>query len=134
MDLLSQVMRLPYAKGLWARLPVGRVDLKVQYGIYPRPHYAYGVYWAAYLASCIGIPRITAIELGVAGGRGLVALEAACAEIGTFLGVKIDVVGFDAGEACRRQSTTATYPTSGTPDSTRWTKRRCEPSCNLPGW
>ena len=98
MDLLSQVMRLPYAKGLWARLPVGRVDLKVQYGIYPRPQYAYGVYWAAYLASCIGVPRITAIELGVAGGRGLVALEAACAEIGTFLGVKIDVVGFDAGE------------------------------------
>lgn len=98
MDLLSQVMRLPYVKGLWARLPVGRVDLKVQYGIYPRPHYAYGVYWAAYLASCIGVPRITAIELGVAGGRGLVALEAACAEIGTFLGVKIDVVGFDGGE------------------------------------
>ncbi len=51
-----------------------------------------------YLASCIGIPRITAIELGVAGGRGLLALEAACAEIGTFLGVKIDVVGFDGGE------------------------------------
>ena len=70
MDLLSHVMRLPYVKGLWARLPVGRVDLKVQYGIYPRPHYAYGVYWAAYLASCIGVPRITAIELGVAGGRG----------------------------------------------------------------
>ena len=98
MDLLSQVMRLPYAKGLWARFPVGRVDLKVQYGIYPRPHYAYGVYWAAYLASCIGVPRMTAIELGVAGGRGLLALEAACAEIGAFLGVKIDVVGFDGGE------------------------------------
>jgi len=98
MDLLSQVMRLPYAKGLWARWPVGRVDLKVRYGIYTRPQYAYGVYWAAYLASCIGVPRITAIELGVAGGRGLVALEAACAEIGESLGVAIDVVGFDAGE------------------------------------
>ena len=98
MGVLSQVMRLPYIKGLWTRIPVGPVDVKVQYGIYPRPEYAYGVYWAAYLASCIGIPRITAIELGVAGGRGLLALEEACAEIGTFLGVKIDVVGFDSGE------------------------------------
>ena len=38
------------------------------------------------------------IELGVAGGRGLLALEEASAEIGPFLGVKIDVVGFDSGE------------------------------------
>lgn len=91
-------MRLPYTKGLWVRFPVGPVDVKVQYGIYPRAHYAYGVYWAAYLASCLGIPRITAIEFGVAGGHGLLALEQACAEIASFLGLKIDVVGFDCGE------------------------------------
>ena len=91
-------MRLPYIKGIWARFPVGPIDTRVLYGIFPRPHYAYGVYWSAYLASCLGISRITAIEFGVAGGRGLLALEQVSAEIGAFLGVKIDVVGFDSGE------------------------------------
>jgi len=90
-------MRLPYAKHVWARYPVGSVDNKVEYGIYPYPHYAYGVYWSAQLAARLGIARITAIELGVAGGRGLLALETAAAEISAALDVTIDVVGFDAG-------------------------------------
>jgi hypothetical protein len=97
MNMLRQVMRLPYMQGLWARFPIGSVDDKVTYGIYPYPHYAYGVYWSAQLAARLGIPRITVIEFGVAGGRGLVALEAACTEIGAALGVATDVVGFDAG-------------------------------------
>ena len=75
MDLLYQMMRLPDVKGLWARFPVGPVDAKVHYGIFPRPHYAYGVYWAGYLASSLGIPRMTVIEPGVAGGRGAIAIS-----------------------------------------------------------
>ena len=51
-----------------------------------------------FLASRLKIPRISVIELGVAGGRGLVALERASAEIEKALGVGIDVVGFDTGE------------------------------------
>lgn len=98
MDLLKQVMRLPYTRGIWSRLPVGSVDNKVKYGIYPYAHYAYGVYWAAFLARQLTIPRITAVEFGVAGGRGLLALEQASVEIGAHLGVKVDVVGFDAGD------------------------------------
>ena len=97
MSLLSQLMRLPYVQGLWMRFPRGSVSNKVEYGIYPYAHYAYGVYWSAQLASRLGIPRITAIEFGVAGGRGLVALEACAAEIGEASGVTVDVVGFDAG-------------------------------------
>jgi len=97
MDLLRQFMRLPYSHGLWSKFPIGPVDKKVHYGIYPYPHYAYGVYWSAVLASRLGIPRITAIEFGVAGGRGLIALEQASREIGASVGVEIDVVGFDAG-------------------------------------
>src|SRR6185295_610455 len=97
MSLLRQLMRLPFIQGLWTRFPVGSVPDKVEYGIYPYAHYAYGVYWSAQLASRLGIPRITAIEFGVAGGRGLVALETCAAEIGNALGVTIDVVGFDAG-------------------------------------
>jgi len=98
MDLLSQVMRLPYSRGLWRRFPLGSVENKVKYGIYPYAHYAYGVYWSSFLARQLKIPRVTAIEFGVAGGRGLLALEQASREIGAHLGVEIDVVGFDSGE------------------------------------
>jgi hypothetical protein len=97
MDLLRHFMRLPYSHGLWCRFPIGSVAKKVQYGIYPYAHYAYGVYWSAVLASRLGMPRITAIEFGVAGGRGLVALEQCSSEIGAATGVEVDVVGFDAG-------------------------------------
>jgi len=102
MNLLKQVMRLPLAHGLWSRFPVGPVDLKVLHGIYPYPHYAFGVYWAAFNARQLGIPRITVIEFGVAGGRGLVALERASAEIERALGVEIDVLGFDSGSGMPR--------------------------------
>lgn len=97
MNLLRQIMRLPYVHGLWSRFPVGPVEAKVEYGIYRYPHYAYGVYWSAVLASRLGIPKITVVEFGVAGGRGLISLEAASGEIGAHVGVEIDVVGFDAG-------------------------------------
>jgi hypothetical protein len=97
MNLLNQLMRLPYVHGLWARVPIGSVRSRMYHGIFPYPHYAYGVYWSAFLARQLGISRITAVEFGVAGGRGLVALENASAEIAADLGVGIDVVGFDTG-------------------------------------
>jgi hypothetical protein len=50
------------------------------------------------LAARLKIPRITVIEMGVAGGRGLVALEQASIQIEKAIGVLIDVVGFDSGE------------------------------------
>jgi len=98
MGLLRHFLRLPYALGLWERFPVGPVPLRVFHGIFPYPQYAYGVYWSAMLAARLRLPRITVIELGVAGGRGLLALESASALIEKELGVGIDVVGFDSGE------------------------------------
>jgi hypothetical protein len=98
MSLLSQLSRLPYMLGLWERFPLGSVATRVHYGIFPYPYYAYGVYWSALLASRLKIPRISVVELGVAGGRGLVALENAAAQIEREVGVGIDVVGFDTGE------------------------------------
>jgi hypothetical protein len=91
-------MRLPYLHGLWERFPIGDVPTKVYWGLYPYPYYAYGVYWSAFLAKQLEIPRITTIEFGVSGGRGLLALENAATEIEKALGVGIDVVGFDSGE------------------------------------
>jgi|HubBroStandDraft_5_1064220.scaffolds.fasta_scaffold11233_2 hypothetical protein len=98
MALLRHLTRLPYVLGLWERFPFGSVDTRVHYGIFPYAQYAFGVYWGAVLAARLGIPRISVIELGVAGGRGLVALERASVEIEKALGVGIDVVGFDTGE------------------------------------
>lgn len=98
MSWLDKLMRIPLALGAWQRFPVGSVHSRVYHGIWPYPFYAYGVYWSAYLARQLGLPRITAIELGVAGGRGLLALENASTQIGQALGVTIDVVGFDSGE------------------------------------
>jgi hypothetical protein len=98
MDWIGQITRLPYARGLWKRFPVGPLDLRVKWGILPEyPAYAYGVYCAAQLAAGLGIARVSALELGVAGGRGLLALERIAAEVEQRFGVGIDVIGFDTG-------------------------------------
>lgn len=76
--------RLPYERRVWLSLM-------------RRPQYGYGVHRACQLASKLGITRITAVEFGVAGGNGLVAMETNAAEIAELTGVAVDVVGFDTG-------------------------------------
>ncbi|GAC1453981.1 MAG: hypothetical protein PVSMB6_09140 [Steroidobacteraceae bacterium] len=98
MNLLQHLTRVPFVLGLWSRVPLGSVQTRVLYGVFPYAQYAYGVYWSAMSAARLGIPRISVMELGVAGGRGLLALERASAEIERDLGVGIDVFGFDSGE------------------------------------
>ena len=93
-----QLLRLPGAYGLWARMPgLGSLEARVEHGVLPYPHYAFGVYWSALLAARLQLPRIAVIEFGVAGGNGLLALERVAAECEAELGVAIDVVGFDSG-------------------------------------
>jgi hypothetical protein len=48
-------------------------------------------------ARALGIDRISVLELGVAGGNGLLALEAAAEGAESLLGTQIDVFGFDTG-------------------------------------
>ena len=62
-----------------------------------RPGYIWGLLQAAHLAQNIGVERISAIEFGVAGGNGLVALERIAARLEPLFGVEIDVYGFDTG-------------------------------------
>jgi hypothetical protein len=62
-----------------------------------RANYLYGVLHAARLANVLGMPAISVIEFGVAGGRGLLALEQASRHAGDAFGVGIDVYGFDSG-------------------------------------
>jgi hypothetical protein len=67
-------------------------------GLPVRPNYTWCVLHAASIASRTGVPEISVLEFGVAGGNGLVALEAVATEAERVLGVGIRVFGFDTGE------------------------------------
>jgi hypothetical protein len=62
-----------------------------------RDEYTFGMKQAAALAKALGLAACTAIEFGVAGGNGLVAMEEAALEIERDTGVAFAVVGFDLG-------------------------------------
>jgi hypothetical protein len=96
--ILARLTQIPGARSLWSRFPFGSVDTRVRYGIFDRPHYAFGVYAAADLAKRLGLDAISVIELGVAGGRGLMALERIAKTVGNRLGIRIHVAGFDSGQ------------------------------------
>src|SRR6266851_8012973 len=96
--LLARLTQLPGARTLWNLLPVGSLETRLRYDIFDRPHYAHGVYSAADLARRLGVNAIQVIEFGVAGGKGLLALERIASLVEQKLGVKIAVCGFDTGE------------------------------------
>lgn len=95
--ILARVVRLPGARSLWLRVPIGSAHTRVLFDIWSRPHYAFGVYSAARLAKALGLPGVSVVEFGVAGGRGLLALEEIAREVGQALDCRIDVFGFDTG-------------------------------------
>lgn len=97
MDLLRHATRVPGVRGIWRRFPVGKVTSRVTFGIWERPHYAYGVFSAASMAVKLGLRAVTVVEFGVAGGRGLLALEDCAMRVGAHLGIEIAVYGFDMG-------------------------------------
>ena len=63
-----------------------------------KPMYLWGVLQAAALANVLKIGRIAVLELGVAGGFGLLSLEAAAMEVKTKTEIEIEVFGFNSGE------------------------------------
>lgn len=68
-----------------------------QWGLVDRPHYAFGILRAAVEARSLGYSSMTAIEFGVAGGNGLLALEEYATRVSKDSGIEIRVVGFDTG-------------------------------------
>lgn len=88
---------MPGFLSLWTKFPVGAFSTRVRFGASSRPHYAYGIYSAAELAKRLGLQSISVIELGVAGGNGLLAMEKIAKETADFFGISISVYGFDAG-------------------------------------
>jgi hypothetical protein len=85
--------------GLYNRLSSEASDpyFKIRTDGFRRNNYAYNVYYGALTAQSLGIPKISALEFGVAGGTGLIAMEECAREIGAALSIQIDVHGFDGG-------------------------------------
>jgi hypothetical protein len=79
------------------RSPFASFLTRLEWDAIDRPHYGYGLHQAARQADALGLTAISAFELGVAGGNGLVTLEALAAEVTAATGVRIEVYGFDAG-------------------------------------
>ena len=96
--LLTRLLSIPGARSLWVRYPLGDIPTRVRFGAFDRAHYAYGVYRAAELARSLKLPAISVIELGVAGGIGLLSLERISREIAGHFAIEISVFGFDSGE------------------------------------
>lgn len=88
-------MRFFYRAILKARL--GTWNSRVLFDALPYFQYATGLQVAARYAATFGEKRITAIEFGVAGGNGLLALADHARHIQRTTGVSVDVVGFDTG-------------------------------------
>lgn len=71
--------------------------MRAMWNALPYSQYAYGVHHAAVLAKRLGMTQVSVLEFGVAGGNGLVAMEAHAAEVSKRTGVEIQVYGFDTG-------------------------------------
>lgn len=69
----------------------------LEQGVQTRPQYLWGTLLAVRVAAALGLPRVAAIELGVAGGNGLLALERAAAAAQALSGIEVEVYGFDTG-------------------------------------
>ncbi|HWC85731.1 MAG TPA: hypothetical protein VG388_04280 [Solirubrobacteraceae bacterium] len=69
----------------------------LEQGVQTRPQYLWGTLLAVRVAAALGLPRVAALELGVAGGNGLLALESAAAAAAEISGVEVEVYGFDTG-------------------------------------
>jgi hypothetical protein len=69
----------------------------LEQGVDTRPQYLWGVLLAVRIAKALGLRRVAALEFGVAGGNGLLALERAGAAASALSGIDVEVYGFDAG-------------------------------------
>ena len=85
-------------KWLIRRYQLGSYEQRVRLGCTERPHYGFCLYNAALLARKLGHTRISVLEFGVAGGKGLLNLEYHAREIKQTLNMDIEIYGFDSGE------------------------------------
>ncbi len=85
-------------KEIVKKFEIGSYRTRFQMGAVERNHYAYCVYNAAILAKRLHYPRISVVEFGVAGGKGLLNLEYHAKAISELFDIEIEIYGFDTGE------------------------------------
>lgn len=83
---------------MWLKRCAASVHTREQWAISRRPAYLTGLVHAAGVARHEGYSTFTAVEFGVAGGNGLLALQDEALAVERELGVQIHVVGFDSGQ------------------------------------
>ena len=79
------------------KIPIGTFEFRIAVDGVERPNYGYALLYAAKQARNLGIKTISAIEFGVAAGKGLIELEKMAEKIKNITQVSIDVFGFDMG-------------------------------------
>jgi hypothetical protein len=77
--------------------PEGSYQARLKFDAIDRPHYGTVMLSAARLCHALGQSTVSAIEFGVAGGNGLVAMEEHAAEIEKIVPIKFSIFGFDTG-------------------------------------
>lgn len=97
-DLSKSGTRTAAVTRLLRKLPGLTPDAAYRFGLVDRPHYAYGVRRATESAARLGLPGVTLVEFGVAGGNGLLALAEHARYYARATGVEVRVVGFDASD------------------------------------
>jgi hypothetical protein len=74
------------------------VQTAIYYDLVRREHHAYPLLLAFLQAKTLGRPKITLVELGVAGGVGLLNICKVADQLRKETGIEYEVVGFDTGE------------------------------------
>jgi hypothetical protein len=121
LDKVGRAIRNPgrLLEHIWDQIVPPSFLEGLQWDKLERMAYAYGLYQAALEAKALGIPAISAVEFGVAGGNGLVALERYAEHVERERRCAVMCSG--STWAYRRRSTIGTCLTSGDPVSSRWT-------------
>lgn len=90
-------LRTLIIRNLLRRWQIGSYRTRLNVGALDRPHYGMCLYHAAEEAKALGYKAMTAIELGVAAGNGLLCLCEHREQIQKSLGIEINLRGFDSG-------------------------------------
>lgn len=102
LDLINRLaMEPPFrivARALLKRLPISSAT-RALWDLGTRPPYLVGLVAAAQQAKLQNVAEISAMEFGVAGGAGLIALQDDARSVERDTGVAIKVFGFDMGAA-----------------------------------
>ncbi len=95
-------LRTLVMRRLLQRFPLGSYLVRLSVGAVDRPWYGWCLYHAAAEAKALGYKAMTAVEMGVGGGSGLMCLCKHREEIQKLLDIEIVLTGFDTGTGLPR--------------------------------